>query len=209
MVGRIQDNSFVVQWILVPQRSVDTFSQCYLVVTSLLKQTHALISILNTTKFDSRVWLWHSWNRKDIISIYGTISHSWVLCMKIIFLFHCCFQNWLLSTLAQFSSIHLGRKFLMPAFDRNLPVKSSIGTAQEIVTMGLFVPIGPPFCLQRKSRTWISISLTIMLLRLRSLELCVLYAWTNCLVFILEQHERTYEHRQNLEPNRVRSLINA
>ena len=60
--------------------------------------------------------------------------------MKIIFLFHCCFQNWLLSTLAQFSSIHLGRKFLMPAFDRNLPVKSSIGTAQEILTMGFFCP---------------------------------------------------------------------
>ena len=28
----------------------------------------------------------------------------------------------------------------MPAFDRNLPVKSSIGTAQEIVTMVLFCP---------------------------------------------------------------------
>ena len=77
--------------------------------------------------------------RKDNSSIYGTISHSWVLCMKIFFLSHCCFQNWLLSTIPQLNFIHFGRKFLMPAFDRNLPFKSN-GTAEEIVTMGLFCP---------------------------------------------------------------------
>ena len=60
-------------------------------------------------------------------------------CMKIIFLSHCCFQSWLLNNSPEFNLIHHGQNFLMPDFDRSLAVKRSIGTAPEIVTMGLFL----------------------------------------------------------------------
>ena len=140
------------------------------------------------------------------------MSHTcYSLTNQKLYSFSLCYQIQLLGTLLEFYSIYFGSKqnnaykftCQMHKVRENGCQAANGLTQKNHVTVGLKIVLSVHISIQRGKRTWTTTLQSIMLLKIRSLVQCALYAWRNFQVFnhLNNIRDGNTEHRPKLEPN--------